>query len=135
MSYQLAKKLAEYGFPQPAPKAGQIWVNAIGTRYLVLAANAHRADYVCLNESGQMDGNIYYDRGFNDGEVYLPTAEEVMQETAIRFPRNWITARCLYADKWMCEYGHLDNGGRDVEFGKTLLEAVSEHYFSLVNPE
>ena len=74
VSFETAKRLKEAGFPKPRPDEGQIWYNAAGIMYVITYSYGKTCDYVVRGSN-----NVWLERGLNDGEVFGPTATDIMQ--------------------------------------------------------
>ena len=71
---ETARRLKDAGFQQPEPQRGQLWYNNSGIEYVItLSDNLGMCDYVTPS------GHLWIERGLNDGEVYAPTATDIMQ--------------------------------------------------------
>lgn len=68
-----ARRLAEAGFPQPNPEEGQVWYNHAGTIYVITYSYGKTCDYVVRGSN-----NVWIERGLNDGEVFAPTATDIL---------------------------------------------------------
>ncbi len=74
VAHETARRMKDAGFPQPNPDEGQIWYNAAGTMYVVTYSYGKTCDYVVRGSN-----NVWIERGLNDGEVFAPTATDIMQ--------------------------------------------------------
>jgi len=75
VTFETAVKLKEAGFPQPTPQRGQSWYNSAGVEYIItLSENLGFCDY-----STSTSGMVWFGRGLNDGEIFSPTATDILQ--------------------------------------------------------
>lgn len=123
--FEELKALKDSGFPQPTPKVGQVWVTPDNDTILVISARAHK--FACIS-----DGEIRYDCLITN-EVYRPTIEELMEDMAVRFQKNWITVRCIEPGKFMCD--DIATKLNDVTFGGTAIEAAIKYWNKLNTPK
>lgn len=87
VTIETARRLKDAGFPQPVPQRGQVWYNNSGREYVItLSDNLGMCDYVTPS------GHLWLGRGLNDGEVYAPTATDILQHLP-----GW----CLYFEDWI----------------------------------
>lgn len=82
VSFEIAKRLKDAGFPQPKPAFGQAWYDGIsGTIFLVVETfddNPEPFNGIWIIEKG---GDIQHaERDMFDGFLYAPTITDILRE-------------------------------------------------------
>lgn len=134
---QTAAALKAAGFPQPGPDTRQLWYNDAGTPYYVTAANGWLCDYVAGD-------TLFIDRYLNGGEVFAPTAEDILAELSKRVYPNIVRIDISAYDSsfpnsvqepkyyvYSFPIDHFLNS----EFGPGIAEVLASAYLSLSKPD
>ena len=76
VTFETAARLKDAGFPQPEqPQRGQVWYTCFGQTMLVIYERKDRCDYHLLEKD-----RVYFDRIFENGEVFAPTAVDILEQ-------------------------------------------------------
>lgn len=113
---ETAKRLKKAGFPQPKPDEGQVWYNSAGTVYVVTYSYGKTCDYVVRGSN-----NVWIERGLNDGEVFAPTATDILAHLpgwSLEYTENG----------WVC-FESILGGHRDFTPNSNPAEAAAEAWF------
>ena len=89
-TYKTARKLADAGFPQPAPAPGQWWAVA-GELVYISASRPSYFTVVRFLAGARPLVDEYFDKGDFNGLVYLPTVTDLLHEryTLYRRQNTW----------------------------------------------
>lgn len=117
VTFETAKRLSEARFPQPRPEESQVWYNHAGTVYVITYSYGKTCDYVVRGSN-----NVWTERGLNDGEVFAPTATDILAQLP-----GWDLAFTTEAG-WQCWKDFSDPNGYipKIFTNKNPAEACSE---------